>query len=84
MNFVKLIKTKYIGPTNFKGSRIKATSDCGKSVTLGWDSALDAEHNAINAVETLIERHALRLEVTGLGSFDGEYFVTVKFNGKAA
>lgn len=42
------IATKYIGPGNVRGSRIKATSSSGLSVTLTWDDELstDANHTA--------------------------------------
>lgn len=38
------ITTKYIGPTNTKGSRIKATCQA-KSITRSWDYALNADEN---------------------------------------
>jgi hypothetical protein len=42
------ITTKYIGPGNVRGSRVKATSASGASITLEWNNALgvDANHNA--------------------------------------
>lgn len=39
------ILTKYLGPTNHRGSRVKATLPSGKSLTLGWDCALNSEEN---------------------------------------
>jgi hypothetical protein len=39
------IVTKYIGPTNCRDSRVKAVGG-GRSLTLPWDSRLDAEGNA--------------------------------------
>ena len=41
---MQAIITKYLGPTNFRGSRVKATCQAG-SVTLPWDDALDMEEN---------------------------------------
>jgi hypothetical protein len=38
------IVTKYIGPTNFRGSRVKATCQAG-SLTIPWDDALNADGN---------------------------------------
>ncbi len=38
------IETKYIGPTNTKGSRVKATC-CARSKTFGWQSELNSEEN---------------------------------------
>lgn len=38
------ITTRFLGPTNFRGSRVKATADAG-SVTLSWDYALGIDQN---------------------------------------
>ena len=50
------IVTKYIGPTNVRGSRVKATADAG-SLTLGWDHALDSEANHHRAARALAEKY---------------------------
>jgi hypothetical protein len=39
---MQAITTKYLGPTNSRGSRIKATA-CGTSVTISYDHSLSAE-----------------------------------------
>ena len=46
------IKTKYIGPTNSKGSRVKATCDAG-SITINWQDALNTERNHAAARDAL-------------------------------
>lgn len=46
------IVTKYIGPSNVKGSRCKASAAAG-SVTLHWNSALNSEDNHAWAAKTL-------------------------------
>jgi hypothetical protein len=46
------IQTKYIGPTNVKGSRCKAWAQAG-SVLLAWDDALNSEQNHVRAAEAL-------------------------------
>ena len=38
------IVTKYHGPTNHRGSRVKATAQVG-SLTLSWDHALNSDGN---------------------------------------
>lgn len=38
------IQTKYLGPTNHLGARVKAT-DGKNSVTVSWDHALSSEKN---------------------------------------
>jgi hypothetical protein len=41
---MQAIVTKYFGPTDFRGSRVKAEADAG-SVTVSWDHALNSEDN---------------------------------------
>jgi hypothetical protein len=54
------ITSKYIGPTNHRGSRYKATIDRGGDfkyqATVSYDYALDTEGNAVEAVKALIEK----------------------------
>ena len=41
---MQAITTKYIGPSNVKGSRVKALAYSG-SITLSWDSSLNTDQN---------------------------------------
>lgn len=53
------IETKYLGPTNHRGSRVKASfgdREYGLSVTLSWDDALHHEDNYRVAAEELRRR----------------------------
>ena len=61
------IETRYLGPTNTRGSRIKATTlgNHAASVTLGYDSALNSWDNHRAAAEALITR---------LGWFDTSFY----------
>jgi hypothetical protein len=49
------IVTKYIGPSNVKGSRIKAKANAG-SVILSWDGALDTDDNHHAAAKKLANK----------------------------
>ena len=49
------ITTKHYGPTNHRGSRVKATCEAG-SVTLPWDYALNTEKNHDKAALALAEK----------------------------
>lgn len=40
-----IIRTKYLGPTNYRGGRVKASTISGKSVTLDWDHGANVETN---------------------------------------
>jgi len=53
--FRQAIVTKYVGPTNFKGSRIKATCERG-SITIEWSDALNSEQNHVAARCALIAK----------------------------
>jgi hypothetical protein len=48
-----LITTKFIGPTNARGSRVKATSSSGKTKTIDWQHALNSDDNHAAAAEAL-------------------------------
>lgn len=54
------IATKYLGPTNHRGARVKATCDAG-SVVVAWDHALSVPANHEAAARAL----ARRLDWTG-------------------
>lgn len=49
------ILTKHIGPTNTKGSRVKASADAG-SITASWDYALNIRENHQNAALALAKK----------------------------
>lgn len=51
-----VIVTKYLGPTNTKGSRVKATAGGGASVLLSWDYELNEADNHAAAAIALIEK----------------------------
>jgi len=48
----QVIKTKYLGPTNYRSSRVKASCEA-LTLTVPWDDALSVDENhkfAINQV----------------------------------
>ncbi|MHB1952106.1 MAG: hypothetical protein ACYCOU_00035 [Sulfobacillus sp.] len=52
---MQAITTKYIGPTNARGSRIRAFCESG-SITIAWNHVLDREANYRAAAIALCER----------------------------
>ena len=50
----QVIITKYIGPTNTRSSRVKATC-WRKTITVSWDYAQDVDANHKAAAEALIK-----------------------------
>jgi hypothetical protein len=49
------IQTKYIGPSNVRGARVKAWAEAG-SLTLSWDHALNVEENHAKAAQALADK----------------------------
>ena len=49
-----LITTKFIGPTNHRGARIKATRGT-QSKTIAWDDDLNIDDNHASAAQILID-----------------------------
>lgn len=55
-NIRQAITTKFIGPTNVRGSRVKAKASAG-SITLNWDHALNVETNHARAAQALADKY---------------------------
>jgi hypothetical protein len=53
---MQAIETKYIGPTDHRGARVKASAEAG-SVTVPWDHALSSEANHDAAARALILKY---------------------------
>lgn len=70
------IITKYVSPTNTKGSRIKATAAVG-SVTVSYDYALNAEQNHLAAAKALATKYEWRGVWTGGGMPDSSGYCFV-------
>lgn len=51
--------TKYLGPTNSRGSRVKASCEA-ISITVSWDHALSAPANHEKAAQALVEKCKLQ------------------------
>jgi hypothetical protein len=52
---MQAIQTKYIGPSNVKGSRVKAKAQAG-SITLHWDDSLNSDANHTAAALALAKK----------------------------
>lgn len=79
-----VIVTRYLGPTDHRGSRIKAThkrdSEITWQTTVSWDYSLDAEANHQTAAEQLLGKWATRddLVIVGRGhDHDAYYWLVV-------
>lgn len=74
------IVTKYLGPTNSRGSRVKATASAG-SITLAWNDALNQDDNHLAAA--LFLQHKFnwtgRLFCGGLPNSGDRVYVLIEF-----
>ncbi len=77
---MKAILTKYLGPTNFRGARVKAIAE-ELSVTVPWDYALSAERNHTHAAARLAEKYEWVGRWYGGGTMEGYAFVCVHASG---
>jgi len=80
MTFVtQAIETRYLGPTNTKGGRIKATAWAG-SVTIGYDHALGHAENHRAAADALLAKLGWDGTFAQGGNVkgDGYHFVNVE------
>lgn len=74
------IETKYLGPTNTKGGRIKATA-WGGSVTIGYPYALDAQDAHKAAADALIAKMGWQGTFAQGGNAKGDGYVFVNVEG---
>lgn len=68
---MQAIETRYFGPTNTRGSRIKATAAAG-SVTVPVDNALNSEQNHARAAVALAQKFGWEGRLVEGGSPRGE------------
>lgn len=71
----QIITTKYLGPTNARGSRIQAKSASGVAVTVSYDHALNSDENHAAAAEALCKKLRWHGRWVMGSSKDGHVFV---------
>lgn len=79
------IHTKYIGPTNTRGARIKAFTASGftASIPYPYDKSYEAVH--FEAVKELVKKHGLEWDISNMcygDSADGKGYVFCFANSK--
>ena len=62
---MKAIMTKYLGPTDRRGSRIKATDSDGNNLVQGYDSALNSDDNHKAAAKALRDKMGCKGRMIG-------------------
>lgn len=74
----RAIHTKYIGPSNTRGSRIKAFDEAGNSVTIGYDDDVKRDEPYAEACRKLCEKMGWTGRLVGGGTKGGYTFVFVE------
>ena len=74
---MQYIKTKYLCPTDCKGSRIKATASNGQTLTIPYDYALNSDDLHAKAALALASRLGWSGEYAAGAGDDGQVFVPV-------
>lgn len=72
---MKAITTRYLGPTNFRGSRIKATAEGGNSITIPYPYELSGQDVHQKAAIALCKKLGWGTELLGGGTETGYAFV---------
>lgn len=75
------ISTKYLGATNYRGSRVKARSSSGLSLTVSWDDALGSDENHTAAARALAAKLGWSGRWVAGGASDGRGNVYVNDDG---
>ncbi len=75
------IVTKYLGPTNFRGARVKASAQAG-SVTISWDHGLGVDENHAAAAKAFAEKMDWYGRYVAGGMPDGSGNCYVMQNGR--
>lgn len=75
------IETRYLGPTNYRGSRVKATAAAG-SVTLSWNDAFSSDENHAAAARALADKYGWGGNWVGGGNATGTGCIFVQTDEK--
>jgi len=73
-SYMQAITTKYLGPTNTKGSRIKASCEAG-SITVSYDHELSHCDNHDAACKALLNKLEWKGNYIGGGYSNGYIYV---------
>ena len=73
--FCVAISTKYLGPTNHRGSRVAVTSGNGHRLVVPWDYTLGSPENHLAAAKVMAEKMGWDGEWVGGGTDNGYVFV---------
>lgn len=72
---MKAIRTRYVGPTNTRDSRIIASDGDGNKVLIGYPHQLTSDDGHRLAAQTLMDKMEWRNEIVGGGFGNDNYWV---------
>ncbi len=72
---MKAITTRYLGPTDTKGSRFIATTEGDNRITISYDYSLNAEDNHKRVAVTLCDKMGWSTDIIGGGTDNGYVWV---------
>lgn len=72
---MKAIRTRYVGPTNTRGSRITATDADGNRVSISYPHQLNSDQAHELAAYTLMRKMRWECELVGGGFNNDEFWV---------
>jgi hypothetical protein len=75
---MKAIETRYLGPTDYRGSRIKATDGDGNSATISYPYELSGEDCHRLAADALLNKMGWTGKLAGGSTKQGYVFVFVE------
>lgn len=73
---MKAIRTRFYGPSNFKGSRYMATDGDGHSITLNTNYELNSDANHERVANALMRKMGWPNELVG-GGFESDMYWTM-------
>jgi hypothetical protein len=81
VNAYQAITTRYYGPGNVRGSRVRAVTESGVKLTLHWDDALDSLENHAKAAQALANKLGWKNRLIP-GALHGGDYAWVLTNGE--
>jgi hypothetical protein len=75
---MRIIKTHYLGPTDTRGSRIKADDGEGNSILQPWGHQYDSGANHHAAAQALIAKMRWPVEIQAYGTYKNDFYFVLK------
>ena len=80
---MKAIRTRYVGPTNTRGSRIIATDGDGNKVSIGYPHQLSSDNAHQLAAQSLMDKMKWPNKIVGGGFGNDNFWVMLPLERNA-